>query len=97
MRTFLALAVTVMCTLLAARAHASTLDEWVLPPGINERDIDVSLGPPVALVQGSGVIDRFDPSTSTLTHWTVGPTALQFTVAGQIAILVARATIATPP
>ena len=84
MRTFAALALTMMCTLLG-RAHASTLDEWILPAGTTELDVDASLGTPVALVQGAtGVIDRFDPSTSTLTHWTVGPAELQFAVAGQI-------------
>jgi hypothetical protein len=85
MRKFSALILTAVCMVLAARAHASTLDEWVLPPGVRELDVDASLGSPIAFVQGStGVIDLFTPSTSALTHWTVGPAVLQFTVAGQI-------------
>jgi hypothetical protein len=87
MRTFSVLIVTVACTVFAARVDAQTLDEWILPPGIMELDVDASLGTPVALVQGAtGVIDRFDPSTSMLTHWTVGPAALQFTTPGQIQV-----------
>jgi streptogramin lyase len=85
MRTVSALALGVLFTLVATRASASTLDEWNIPAGTTELDIDASAGAPIALVQGgTGVIDRFNPLTSTLTHWTVGPGVLQFAVAGQI-------------
>ena len=58
--------------------HAATLDEWILPAGTTELDVDASLGTLVAFVQGAtGVIDRFEPLTSTLTHWTAGPAALR--------------------
>jgi hypothetical protein len=86
MRTFSAVLVSIgACTGLATRAHASTLNEWVLPAGTTELDVDASLGPQVALVQGAtGVIDLFDPTAAALTHWTVGPAVLQFAVAGQL-------------
>jgi streptogramin lyase len=88
MRTFSALVLSALCIVPAARVHASTLDEWILPAGVRELDVDASLGPatgPIAFVQGlTGVVDTFAPATSTLTHWTVGPAVLQFTVAGQI-------------
>jgi len=89
MRTFYSLVLVVVCNVLAGSAHASTLDEWTLPAGIRELDVDASLAPQmgsqIAFVQGpTGVIDLFAPSASALTHWTVGPAVLQFTVAGQI-------------
>jgi streptogramin lyase len=85
MRTLSALTITLAWTVLSPPVHAQTLDEWILPAGVVELDVDASLGAPVALVQGqTGVIDRFDPSTSMLTHWTVGPAALQFVTPGQI-------------
>jgi hypothetical protein len=85
MRIFHALVLVMVCSVLAGRAHASTLDEWVLPPGVSELDVDASLGPQIAFVQGpTGVIDMFAPAASALTHWTVGPAVLQFTAAGQI-------------
>jgi len=85
MRTFSVPVLAVVCSLGAAPVYAATLDEWVLPLGARELDVDASLGPQIAFIQGpTGVIDMFTPAVSVLTHWTVGPAVLQFVVAGQI-------------
>ena len=84
MRTFPALALTALCTLVATRANAATLDEWVLPASITPLDIDASQGAPIALVEAADVIDQFDPGLSQLTRWMIPPGVLQFTAAGQI-------------
>lgn len=52
MRTFSVVVLAVVCSALAGRADASTLDEWVLPAGTVELDVDASLGPQIAFVQG---------------------------------------------
>ena len=68
-----------------ALARASVLDEWALPTGVVEADVDAHTGV-VYLVQAApaAVIDKLDPVTGVLTHYDVGTANLQFTQPGGI-------------